>query len=271
MFRTICDICKLIIEEQDEIKVFENIKSFLKYLNYALKHYKSNIFSKEGKTLQLIKAEISDLMNVISDTEPISKKICKKCILKLINSDNFIQLTKMIFEPSITNSIIKRKVFEVKKEDFTLPKTITMLPPLAVIENDLQIKLESIHGIGYKLFYHLNQLNEIITHLNSKVKLNDFFDIPFIIKNIYDIINLNTYGIGYLNSEFESMYEVINNEYGSLQLLQTDSKDEREIKEKIIILKDENYEGLINLRNIIKLYLSSFHLYLSFLLPFTSS
>lgn len=212
-------------------------------------------------------------MKVVGDPDHISKKICKKCILKLINSDNFIQLTKKIFknEPP-QNSIIKRKVFEVKKKDLTVPNIITISPPpLVIIEKDLQIKIDSIQAAGYKLFYHLNHLNELISLLNSKVKFNDFFDIPFIINNIYDNVNLNTYGIEYLNNEFDNMYEIINNGYGNLQLLQTDSKDEIDIKKQIITLKDENYEGLLNLRQIIIQYLLSLQDYFSFLLSYTSS
>ena len=240
LFRCLCDICHLIIESKDNIKFFDSLSSFLEYIDYALSFYKSILYSKNKKSLLALRRQICELKNKFESHKNIEHNICKCCILRIVNSDNFIQLSKGIFNND------SAMIAPIEKQ-IMIPSVMPKPKEIKKESNVFTDKLNVICSIGDKLIFHFKQLNDSFAYLNkNKQKINKEKTLEQYIQTVNQLSTLNYYGFEYLTMEFEKLYSKINYVFYYLSIKPNRTEEDEKSKKEIGEIREES---IINLEN----------------------
>ena len=244
LFRCLCDICHLIIESKDDIKFFDSLSSFLEYIEYALSFYKTILYSKNKKSLLSLRRQICELKKKVESLKNIEHNICKGCILRIVNSDNFIQLSKSIFNnDSVMISPIEKPI---------LTQSVMPKPKEIIKESNIFTdKLNIICSIGDKLIFHFKQMNDSFAYLNkNKEKINKEKTLKQYIQTVNQLSTLNYYGFEYLTMEFEKLYSKINYVFYYLSIKPNRTVEDEKSKNEIGEIRQESMIHLENMKSL---------------------
>ncbi len=216
-----CNLCNLLIETADEISLFSNERQMTEFIIYLLINFphfqirksKEEFFQKIADCIIYLKyAQNKNIKGVI---------ICKSCLIKIVNTNEIVNIIKSIFIKIENNSI--QNEYQMNKETKKLSRNTLKidLDKLIVVdenknnhneinennnkylENKSEIEKNSINQNNQKYMFHLITMNDIYAIENNK---------KIIIEQLYRILNILKFQKEFkFNHLFEELICSLNN------------------------------------------------------------